>query len=73
MPDLLIRNVDDDTLRSIDERAQRLGLSRAEFLRREVGRIGRRAVPETGRVDLAFAAEVFVDLADDSVMERAWS
>lgn len=73
MPDLLIRNVDDETVRAIDERADRLGLSRVEFLRREVARLGRRSVPEVQRADLVFFTEVFADLQDETVMERAWS
>jgi hypothetical protein len=73
MPDLLIRNVDDDTVRRIDADAQRQGLSRNEYLRREVSRLGRGAGRPATRDDLVRSMEAFADLGNDSVMDRAWS
>lgn len=73
MPDLLIRNVDDDTLRRIDADAQRQGLSRNEYLRREVSRLGQGAGRPATRGDLERSMEAFADLGNDSVMDRAWS
>jgi Ribbon-helix-helix protein, copG family. len=73
VPDLLIRSVDEDTLRRIDADAERLGLSRTEYLRREIVRLGQRGTRPTTREDLTRAMKVFADLSDDAVMSRAWS
>ena len=70
MTDLLLRDVPDDVLEAIDIKAKRLGLSRAEYLRRTLVR-----ERTTGGVcveDLARFAETFGDLLDDDVMGRAW-
>jgi Ribbon-helix-helix protein, copG family len=72
MTDLLIRDVPDDVVAAIDANARRLGLSRSEYLRRQ---LARDAVPldETVTVeDLSRFAEVFADLGDPDVMARAW-
>ncbi|MGL5928340.1 MAG: type II toxin-antitoxin system VapB family antitoxin [Dermatophilaceae bacterium] len=45
MADIVIRDVDDDDVARIDQRARRLGLSRNEFLRRTVLRRHRSAEP----------------------------
>ena len=72
MTDVLIRGVPDDDVASLDARARRLGLSRTEFLRRELARI---AASDRGPVTPAalhdFAA-TFADLTDPDVMRRAW-
>ncbi len=73
MTDVLIRNVDDDTLRRIDAVADRLGLSRNEYLRREVTRLTHRGPRPATRADLARSAEALVDLESDEVMDQAWS
>jgi hypothetical protein len=70
--DLLIRDVPDDVLASIDARAIRLGLSRTEYLRR---RLTQDAAIFEGTVeidDLARFAQTFADLADPEVMSQAW-
>lgn len=72
MADVLIRDVPDDVLAAIDRRARSLGLSRTEYLRRQLAREtveGRSAVT---RDDLVGFAAAFADLADDEVMDRAW-
>ena len=43
MTDVLIRNVPEDDLARIDEQASRLGLSRGEFLRRQISQTAARA------------------------------
>lgn len=73
MPDLLIRNVDDETVRHIDADAERQGLSRNEYLRREVGRLAHRGPRPGTREDLARSTQALADLADEDVMVRAWS
>jgi hypothetical protein len=70
--DLLIRDIPDAVLAAIDARATRLGLSRTEYLRR---RLAQDAAVAEGTVeveDLARFAQTFADLADPSVMDRAW-
>ncbi len=73
MTDVLIRNVDDETLRRIDAEAARHGLSRNEYLRREVVRLTHRGPRSATREDLARSIAALSDLGDDDVMRRAWS
>lgn len=72
MTDVLIRDVPEDVLAAIDANARRLGLSRAEYLRRALER--ERAVVGQGVevIDLGRFGEAFRDLADPDVMRRAW-
>lgn len=74
MSDVLIRNLDDATLRRLDADAARLGLSRNEYLRRALLRLGR---DDAGRpttvTDLDRFSERFADLGDRDVMRDAWS
>jgi plasmid stability protein len=71
MADVLIRDIPDDVLAAIDARAQRAGLSRAEYLRRALGR-ERRDSTDVTVADLERFSSVFADLADDDVMGQAW-
>ena len=72
MTDLLIRDVPDDVLAAIDAKAQRLGVSRSEYLRRTLVR--ERAVADVDvTVDhLERFGDTFADLADEDVMRQAW-
>lgn len=72
MPDLLIRNLDDEDLRGIDALARRLGISRRELLRREAHNLARRGTVPVTREDLGRSAAVFADALDESVMDNAW-
>lgn len=72
MTDVLIRNLDEEALRRVDADAARLGLSRNEYLRRAVERLGR-TESTTTLSDLDRFAERFADLDDDAVMRDAWS
>jgi len=72
MPDLLIRNVDDDDIKAIDALATRMGLSRAELLRREAHKLARRGNGPMSRTDLDFSAALFADVLDPEIMEQAW-
>lgn len=72
MPDLLIRNVEGDDIRAIDELAARMGISRTELLRREVRNLARRGREPMRRRDLDDSAALFSDVLDDEIMERAW-
>ena len=69
MTDVLIRNVPDEDLQRIDEKAARLGLSRGEYLRRQIAQdAAREGKPVTVEQFAKFA-----DLADERLMREAWS
>lgn len=70
--DLLIRDVPDDVVAAVDAHARRLGLSRSEYLRRQLARDAGRAPDDVTVADLARFADVFSDLGDADVMARAW-
>jgi hypothetical protein len=73
MSDVLIRDVPDDVLAVIDRRAGALGLSRNEYLRRQLSQeAGRSAAPVT-TADLQKFSHTVRDLDDPEVMDRAWS
>lgn len=72
MTDVLVRDVPDEVLAAVDARAQRLGLSRTEYLRR---RLRHEAALSPGGVhpaDLTAFGETFADLRDPAVMTGAW-
>lgn len=72
MADVLVRDLPAEVVAGLDRRARRLGLSRSEFVRRV---LTQEAAQPAGRVtveDLKRTAEVFADLANPEVMERAW-
>lgn len=73
MTDVLIRNVSEDDLARIDERAARLGLSRGEYLRRRIAQDAARDEVSLSVADLERAAILSRDLLDDAVMRDAWS
>lgn len=73
MTDLLIRNVDDETLHRVDADAERQGLSRNEYLRREISRLAQRGARPATRADLTRSVTALADLADGDVMREAWS
>lgn len=73
MPDILIRNVSEAAIEEIDKRAADAGLSRNEFLKRELER-DMRPEPErrTTLEDLRRSAELTKDLLDPEIMAGAW-
>lgn len=73
MPDVLIRNVSADDLDLIDEQARRVGLSRTEFLRRQLHLQARRGTATVTPADLGALSALVVDLVDEDVMRDAWS
>jgi hypothetical protein len=73
MPDVLIRNFPAEDLALLDEHAARLGLSRTEFLRRQLHQEARRTAPKVTTADLTRFSTTAADLADDAVMSDAWS
>ncbi len=69
---MLIRDVPDGVLTSIDQRAQRLGLSRSEYLRRTLTRDAAVTDTTVTTTDLQDFADRFSDLSDPEVMRQAW-
>lgn len=72
MTDVLIRDVPEDVLQGIDARAAGLGLSRSEYLRRELAGLGRRWAPATTRADLDRLAQRTAELRDPVLRAAAW-
>jgi plasmid stability protein len=72
MMDVLVRDVPDDVVAALEERAARLGLSRSEFLRRRLTQEAHCGSQEVTVDDLAAFSETFADLADPEVMRGAW-
>ena len=76
MTDVLIRDVPEDDLRAIDARAAGMGLSRNEFLRRQLhneARLARAPQRKVTREDLRRAAEICKEVLDPDFERRAWS
>ncbi len=72
MTDVLIRGVSEDDVAALDAAARRLGISRTEYLRRELARLATSdAGPVTSDALRDFAA-TFADLGDTELMRRAW-
>jgi len=71
MTDVLIRGVSVEAVARIDDQASAAGLSRSEYLRRQL-----ESVPGAHRrvevADLVRFAEACQDLADPEVMAAAW-
>lgn len=72
MTDLLIRDVPDDVVSAIEAKARRLGLSRTEYLRRQMARVATTADGTVTVESLRQFGERFADLGDPEVMRRAW-
>jgi hypothetical protein len=72
MTDILIRDVSPDVVAALDAQARRLGLSRTEYLKRQLQQAAGRQIGAVTDEDLAWFGEVFADLRDRDVMDRAW-
>lgn len=72
MTDILIRDVPPDLLAVIDAKAERQGLSRSEYLRRQIAQDAGRPAQRVTVQDLRRSAEAFRDLDDPEIMARAW-
>ncbi len=72
MADVLVRDLPEEVLATLDLRAAQLGISRSEYLRR---RLTADATASSGPVfveDLERFALTFADLADPEVLAQAW-
>jgi plasmid stability protein len=72
MTDVLIRNVPDDVVSAIEAKAKRLGLSRTEYLRRQMLRVALTSDEPVSVESLRQFAQTFSDLGDPEVMRGAW-
>jgi len=72
MTDMLIRDVPEEVVAAIDDRASRLGLSRSEYVRRRLAQDAATAGAAVSVQDLARFADLFSDLDDPEVMSQAW-
>lgn len=68
MADILIPDVPEDVIAAIDLKAQRLGLSRADYLLRVLTRERVLRPVEVNVADLTSLAETFADLDDPKVI-----
>lgn len=73
MSDVLIRDVPDDVLAVIDQRAAGQGLSRSEYLRRQLSQEAGRSEVTVTVADLEQLAYLARDVEDPDVMDQAWS
>jgi hypothetical protein len=72
MTDILIRDVSPDVVAALDAVARRLGLSRTEYLKRQLTQAATRPAKPVAQEDLEWFGESFADLGDPEVMGRAW-
>lgn len=74
MPNILIRDLSEEAIERIDAKATHLGLSRNEYLRRqlEAESASESERPLLTRADLVRAAEAARDLNDPEIMAGAW-
>jgi uncharacterized protein (DUF2384 family) len=72
MADLLVRDIPDEVMASLDAHAKQLGISRSEYVRRRLAADA--AVPEASvrTTDLVRFSGLFADLGDPDVMGQAW-
>lgn len=72
MTDVLIRDVPDDVVSAIEAKAKRVGLSRTEYLRRQMMRVASTSDEPVTVESLHEFAQTFADLADPEIMRGAW-
>jgi len=72
MADVLIRDIPEAVLAGVDAHAARLGLSRAEYIRRRLAADAATSSAQVSSEDLRKFSDTFADLADEEVMDSAW-
>lgn len=72
MTDILIRDVPEDVVAALDARAKHHGLSRNEYLRRQLKQEASRSTEKVTLDDLRRFSETFADALDPEIMKRAW-
>lgn len=73
MPNVLIRDIPQEDLELLDEQARRAGLSRADFLRRQLQQQARRSATPVVVEDLEVMTQLLQGLGEDDVIADAWS
>ena len=72
MADLLIRDLAPEILNALDVRANALGLSRVEYVRRTLAQSISAATESVTQQHLIELLELLPDLANKEIMEQAW-
>ena len=72
MTAVLIRDVPDDVVSTIEAKARRVGLSRAEYLRRLILHVASTAHEPVSVESLRQFAATFTGLGNPEVMREAW-
>ena len=72
MADLLIRDLTPEILNALDVRANALGLSRVEYVRRTLAQSISAATESVTQQHLIELLELLPDLANKEIMEQAW-
>lgn len=72
MADILIRDVPENVLAGLDSRASKLGLSRSEYIRRQLAQDAARVDSSVSVGDLQAFGSTFSDLNEPDVMTQAW-
>ena len=72
MVDVLIRAVSPEVVASIEDKAARLGLTRDEYLCRQLVRLASVADERVTAEDLRRFGQRLVDLGESEVMRSAW-
>ncbi|MGQ0775098.1 MAG: type II toxin-antitoxin system VapB family antitoxin [Pseudonocardiales bacterium] len=72
MTDILIRDVPAEAIAAVEANAKRMGLSRNEYLRRQLIREAARTTEKLTMQELRRFAETVADLDDPEVMAKAW-
>jgi hypothetical protein len=70
--DVLIRDVPEEVVAAIEDKARRLGLSRTEYLRRQMLRVATSTDTPVTAESLQRFNQLFSDLGDPDVMRGAW-
>lgn len=72
MADLLVRDVPDEVMASLDAHAKQLGISRSEYVRRRLAADTVAPGAPVQTADLVRFSGLFADLGDPEIMGRAW-
>lgn len=72
MSDVLIRDIPEDVLAVLDQLAERMGLSRTEYIRRRLAQDARAARITVTPDDWRRFTDTYRDLGDATVMDQAW-
>ena len=72
MADILVRDMPEDVVAEIDASAARLGISRVEYVRRQLIRESRRTKQSVTVEHLRHSYDLLSGLRDEELMKQAW-